>query len=153
MSLRLRPVTEADLPILFEHQRDPEAALMAAFSPRDADAFLEHWRRIIADPSKLALAITDEKSVLGYVASFDGDDARLLGYWIGREYWGRGIGRSAVALFLETEMTRPLYAHVVRTNVASVRILERCEFKIVGSTLAAAPTGGDEIEELVFRLD
>jgi len=34
-----------------------------------------------------------------------------------------------------------------------VRILERCEFKIVGSTVAAAPTGGDEIEELVFRLD
>src|SRR5689334_570242 len=153
MNLRLRPVTEVDLPILFEHQRDPEAALMAVFPPRDSDAFLAHWRRIIADPSKLALAITDEETVLGYVASFDADDARLLGYWIGREYWGRGIGRSAVALFLETETTRPLYAHVARTNVASVRILEHCDFKAVGSTTAAAPTGGDEIGEIVFRLD
>jgi len=153
MNLRLRPVTEADLPILFEHQRDPEAALMAVFPPRDSDAFLAHWRLIIADPSKLALAITDEETVLGYVASFDTDDVRLLGYWIGREYWGRGIGRSAVALFLETETTRPLYAHVARTNVASVRILEHCDFKVVGSTTAAARTGGDEIEEIVFLLD
>ena len=126
---------------------------MAVFPPRDSGAFLAHWRRIIADPSKLALAITDEETVLGYVASFDTDDVRLLGYWIGREYWGRGIGRSAVALFLETETTRPLYAHVARTNVASVRILEHCDFKVVGSTTAAAPTGGDEIEEIVFRLD
>ena len=32
--IRLREVTEADLPILFEHQREPEANRMAAFPAR-----------------------------------------------------------------------------------------------------------------------
>jgi hypothetical protein len=38
--VRLREVTEADLPILFERQRDPEAARMAVFPSRDRQAFL-----------------------------------------------------------------------------------------------------------------
>ena len=41
--LRLRDVTKDDLPILFEQQADPEANRMAAFSPRDRDAFMSHW--------------------------------------------------------------------------------------------------------------
>ena len=40
--VRLREVTEADLPILFEHQSEPEAARMAIFQSRDQEAFLAH---------------------------------------------------------------------------------------------------------------
>jgi hypothetical protein len=36
--VRLRGVTEDDLPIFFEHQRDPVAKRMAAFPPRERDA-------------------------------------------------------------------------------------------------------------------
>src|SRR5205085_7095250 len=39
----LRPVRESDLPVLFEHQADPEAARMAAFPSRDRQAFIAHW--------------------------------------------------------------------------------------------------------------
>ena len=41
--MALRDVHEDDLATLFEHQRDPEAARMAAFSPRERDAFMTHW--------------------------------------------------------------------------------------------------------------
>jgi RimJ/RimL family protein N-acetyltransferase len=149
----LRPVAASDLPILFEQQLDPDAARMAAFPPRDYDAFLSHWRGILRDPSVMALAVTEGCEVLGYVASFDDEGLRLIGYWIGRQHWGRGIGRSAVSLFLERESTRPLHAHVARTNLASIRILERCDFRVVGTASAAAATGGVEVEELIFRLD
>ena len=47
--LLLRDVVEADLPILFEHQIDPEANRMAAFPPRQWPAFLDHWGRILQD--------------------------------------------------------------------------------------------------------
>ena len=40
----LRNVTEEDLPIFFEHQRDAVALRMAAFSSRERDASLTHWR-------------------------------------------------------------------------------------------------------------
>lgn len=36
--ITLRDVEERDLPILFAHQRDPEATRMAAFPARDHDA-------------------------------------------------------------------------------------------------------------------
>jgi len=151
--LELRPVVADDLPQLFEHQSDPEAARMAAFPPRDRDAFYAHWGRIMHDPSLLALTVTEGTDVLGYVASFDSDGMRLIGYWIGRSHWGKGIGRSAVSLLLERETRRPLHAHVVRTNLASIRILEACGFRAIGSSAAAAATGGDVVEELTFRLD
>jgi RimJ/RimL family protein N-acetyltransferase len=151
-TLDLRPVIADDLPVLFEHQSDPEAARMAAFPPRELDDFLVHWRKVMHDPSVLALAVVEDAEVLGYVASFNADGLRLIGYWIGRRHWGRGIGRAAVSLFLEKETIRPLHAHVARSNTASIRILERCDFRTVDSASVAAPTGGAEVEELIFRL-
>ena len=48
----LRDVTEEDLPIFFEHQRDPEAHRMAAFPPREREVFMLHWRtKVIGDPT------------------------------------------------------------------------------------------------------
>ena len=40
----LRDVTDADLPLFFEQQRDQEALRMAAFQPRERDAFMTRWR-------------------------------------------------------------------------------------------------------------
>ena len=43
-TVTLRDVTEADLPIFYEQQLDPEATQMAAFPSRDRDAFMAHWK-------------------------------------------------------------------------------------------------------------
>ena len=43
--------------------------------------------------------------------------SELVGYWIGRRDWGRGIATRALALFLERVTTRPLYAFVAVNNV------------------------------------
>ena len=47
----LREVVEADLPVLYEHQRDAETAAMAAYTPRDRDAFMVHWTKTLANDS------------------------------------------------------------------------------------------------------
>src|SRR6516165_1432315 len=52
----LRDVTEGDLPILFDQQRDPAANRMAAFTakdPADRAAFAAKWAKILADESCL----------------------------------------------------------------------------------------------------
>lgn len=41
--IQLRPAVKSDLPIFFEHQREPEANKMAAFPARDRDDFMAHW--------------------------------------------------------------------------------------------------------------
>jgi len=88
--VRLCPVEDDDPPILFEHQRDAEAARMAAFAPRDREAFLTHWTRILRDRSVEGRTIVVDGTVAGNVVCWDQDWAREVGYWIGREHSGEG---------------------------------------------------------------
>jgi RimJ/RimL family protein N-acetyltransferase len=64
--------------------------------------------------------------------SFMNAGEREVGYWIGREFWGRGIATLALAGFLRLEERRPLHARVVRHNVASIKVLEKCGFRVTG---------------------
>ena len=148
----LRPVIAADLPVFFEQQRDPEANAMAAFPARGREAFMAHWTRIMADATVAMRTVLCAGEVAGNVVSFEQDGLRQVGYWIGRRYWGKGVATSALTDFLAQVPTRPLYAHVARQNVASIRVLEKCGFTVCGEDRAASGDGGDEVEELIFRL-
>jgi RimJ/RimL family protein N-acetyltransferase len=68
--VRLRPVTEDDLPIFFEHQRDPVANRMAAFPPRERNAFMTHWDSILRDASGVVRTIELDGDVAGNVVLF-----------------------------------------------------------------------------------
>jgi len=65
--IHLRPVTESDLPILFEHQREPEANEMAAFPARDRDAYMAHWTKILGDETVVAMTVVVDRCVAGNV--------------------------------------------------------------------------------------
>jgi RimJ/RimL family protein N-acetyltransferase len=146
----LRPTTDEDLPILFAHQADPVASRMAAFPSRDRDAFDAHWAKIRADASVINRTIVAEGVVVGVIASFDVDGERDVGYWIDRAAWGRGIATAALAAFLEHDRARPLHARVAAHNLGSRRVLEKCGFLVVDRV---APSEGDDVEELVLRLE
>ncbi len=144
----LRDVTEGDLAIFFEHQRDPVANRMADFPPRDRDAFRAHWTKILADESVAKKTILFDGRlfdgrVAGNVVSFEQDGERQVGYWIGREYWGRGVATKALSVFLSrVEVRRPLHAGVAKHNLASKRVLEKCGFTVIG----------EKDEEYILRL-
>jgi RimJ/RimL family protein N-acetyltransferase len=144
MSVRvlLRDVRDDDLAIFFEHQRDPDANRMANFDARDRDAFMAHWTKILRDESVVVRTVEVEGLVVGNVVSWEHDEERDVGYWIGREHWGKGIATGAVSAFLSELGARPLHAHVAGHNVGSIRVLEKCGFERV-----------DGVEELRFKLD
>jgi RimJ/RimL family protein N-acetyltransferase len=144
LDVTIRPVREDDLPILFEHQRDPEANSMAAFPARDREAFMEHWARILSDDALLARAIELDGRVVGNVGSFEFDGRREVGYWIDRAFWGRGVATLALFAFLGEETRRPLFAGVAPHNAGSMRVLEKCGFERTGET------GADG--HVIFRL-
>jgi RimJ/RimL family protein N-acetyltransferase len=68
--------------------------------------------------------------VAGNMLSFVMEGKREVGYWIGREYWGRGLATEALKMFLEVEKTRPLYGVVAKHNIGSRRVLEKSGFEI-----------------------
>ena len=150
----IRDVTEADLPIFFEHQQDPEAARMAAFPPRDREAFMAHWQKILAnDELTKKTVLSEEGEVAGNVVMFDLHGKHLVGYWIGREFWGKGIATKALSALLAEVTTRPLHAYVATSNLGSVRVLEKCGFTFVSRETEFNETLGEEIEEALYVLE
>jgi len=146
----LRDVIEADLPIFYEQQLDPESTRMAAFAPREEwTVFLTHWRtKVLGVATCRSQTIVWNDRVAGYVASWLQEERRMIAYWIGREYWGRGIATAALAEFLGQDRARPLHAYVAAHNVGSIRVLEKCGFERVGD--ATTSPGG--VEEYLYRL-
>jgi RimJ/RimL family protein N-acetyltransferase len=151
----LRDVEESDLPIFFEHQLDPAANHMAAFTaeePADRAAFTAHWNKILADGAITKKSILLDGQVAGYVVSFERFGKPEVSYWIGRQYWGQGLATKALSEFLKEFSQRPLYARAAKDNMASIRVLEKCAFEIVSEDKGFANARGREIEEFILVL-
>lgn len=151
----LRAVQPSDLPIFFEHQLDPEANQMAAFTakdPTDREAFMAHWTKILASEAVNRTILFDGE-VVGNVACFEFLGQPTVAYWLGKQFWGRGIATRALGVFLAEIETRPLYARVAKDNLASCRVLTKCGFTIIGEDRGFANARGREIEEFILRLD
>jgi RimJ/RimL family protein N-acetyltransferase len=145
--VRLRPVEDDDLEVFYEHQTDTGAAAMAAFETRPLVDFMAHWATIRATPSALAWTIVVDGDVAGHVDAWMEGDHRELGYWLGRSWWGRGIGTRAVALLVAELPDRPLVAHVADHNLGSQRVLEKNGFVRVDGAVV------DGVPESTYRLD
>ena len=139
-------MVESDLDAFFEHQREPEANEMAIFPARDRETFYAHWRKILADDSTIQKTIVQDGEVAGNICCWEQEGQRLVGYWIGREFWGKGVATRALTEFVQEIPVRPLHAWVAASNVGSIRVLDKCGFVQVGSRTS-------DVEELLFQLD
>ena len=146
----LREVHDQDLPTFFEHQLSSDAQRMAGLPGLPRDTFMAHWRqRILADSSVVKRTIVSGDEVVGNILSWNENDRRFVGYWIGQQHWGHGIATAALTEFLRSDPARPLWARVTLQNHASIRVLQKSRFHQVGTT----EVGADGLEEHVFRLD
>ena len=104
---------------------------------------MTHWTRILADETVITKTILLDGHVAGNVVSFVQSGEREVGYWVGKGYWGKGIATQALSMFLDQIETRLLYAHVARHNIGSIRVLQKCGFRI----------SGEEPEEVILKLE
>ena len=101
----LRNVVNDDLPIFFQYQLDPEANHMAAFTAKDPtnqEAFMAHWQMILAEKTNIVQTILCNGQVAGSVSSYEEEGKPEVTYWIGKEYWGKGIATWALTEFFST---------------------------------------------------
>ncbi|MFF7898301.1 GNAT family N-acetyltransferase [Streptomyces sp. NPDC088817] len=128
--VRLRDVEAADLEEFFAQEHDPEAVQRSKFAPRERETFMTHWTtKVLGDSTVFVQAVTVDGELAGNVVAWWSEGRRFIGYWLGRQYWGRGIGTRALALFLEQEKARPLHADPFAGNTGSVRLLEKHGFR------------------------
>ncbi|MFF2753130.1 GNAT family N-acetyltransferase [Psychrobacillus sp. NPDC058041] len=151
----LRNVIEDDLPIFFKHQQNREANYMAAFTsidPSDWDSFTTHWNKILTDNDIMKQTIIIENNVVGHISRFEQFGEPEVSYWIGKEYWGKGIATKALREFLKHITIRPLYARAAKDNAGSLKVLEKCGFVITGEDSGYSNARGEDVEEFILTL-
>ena len=77
-----------------------------------------------------------------------------LGYWLGEEFWGRGIMTEAVAAFtdfcFENFQLRRIYAEPFANNPASARVLEKAGFAFEGRLKNNVLKDGKLLDSLLY---
>ncbi|HBN09464.1 MAG TPA: GNAT family N-acetyltransferase [Cyanobacteria bacterium UBA8530] len=123
---------------------------------------LEDARRFIARTASQVpeenFAIEVEKKAVGAIALIQGKDVERcsaeIGFWLGEEYWGRGIATSAVESVrdwaVETRSLIRLFAFVFGHNTASRRVLEKAGFELEGRLRCSAVKDGRITDQLLL---
>lgn len=105
-----------------------------------------------------AIAVGDE-AVGGIGFTVQNDVARRsaeIGYWLGEEFWGRGITTEALIAvtdyaFSNYDVCR-LYAHVFEWNIASARVLEKAGYVFEGRLRKSVTKDGQTIDQLMYAI-
>lgn len=154
--ISIRPVEASDLEVFYRHQLDPEANRMAAFvskDPTDKAAFEDHWDKILRSPDITTRTIVADGQVAGHISCYPDGDHKEVTYWLGREFWGKGLASEALARLLSLVEDRPMFARAATDNVASLRVLEKCGFKVIDRNTDFANGRSADTEEFILRLD
>ncbi len=151
--VRLRDVQLEDLPELYLQQLDPDANRLAAVIPRDSARFQQHWLGILSDSKTIARAITVDDELVGQIGCYPCEGQHAVGYSLAKAHWGRGIASRALALLLEQVSIRPIHARVAIDNTASIRVLLRCGFMLVGTQFSPEDGRFLACEECLFVLE
>ncbi len=154
MKINLRDSNKDDLEVLFDFQIDEEAKHLAAFTsknPNDKQAYIEKFTKLFADETVNNKTILLDEEIVGSVAKFEIEGEPEITYWIGKEFWGKGIATKALKMFLEIEKSRPIYGRVAFDNFGSQKVLEKCGFEKIGTDKGFANARGKEIEEFIYK--
>ncbi|MBS0188132.1 MAG: GNAT family N-acetyltransferase [Planctomycetes bacterium] len=132
-SIRLRPTVSSDIRLLHTFECDAMANQLAGTKPRTWEVFRARWDEILADPSGSSTGVTPRAILVdgvlaGAINVWPHEGRPNIGYWIGREHWGRGIASAALQLMLNEFSARPLFASAAAENRPSLRVLEKAGF-------------------------
>ncbi len=134
------------------------AALPHPYASADADQFIRDSRDDNLRGRALRMALTlksGARDVAGVIGVEAQDGRPMLGYWLGRPFWGQGLMSEAVtamvhAFFLFSN-GEEVYAHVSEENAASRGVLEKRGFVEV-ERLTAGPGRHADNPSLRFAL-
>jgi RimJ/RimL family protein N-acetyltransferase len=153
--VKLRQTEKSDLEFFFQFQLDKAANYLAAFTPKDhtdKEAYFEKFTKLLNDPTINMQTILVDETIAGSIAKFEMEGDTEITYWIGRNFWGKGIATTALKNFLTIENTRPVFGRVAFDNLGSQKVLEKCGFVKIGTYKGFANARQTEIEEFIYNL-
>ena len=119
------------------------------------------WLEIVVGQkpeTNFAIAVADEAvGGIGFTVQPDvGHRSAEIGYWLGEDFWGRGITTEALIAvtnhaFANYDLCR-LFAHVFDWNGASVRVLEKAGYTFEGRLRKSVTKDGQTIDQLMYAV-
>ena len=156
--LEIRPFSEADLAAAYAFNADPDARrfMGGVLSRADSDSGSRAHIESVGTVGLGARAVVERSAnaVVGYcgLQRFAGTQEIELFYGYLPAAWGRGIATEAARAILALGFRSLSIGHVVaivrRENVASIRVLEKLAFRLVGTY----PHPRWHVEHLRFHL-
>jgi len=157
----LRPWKPGDEPSLVRHANNRRIwrNLRDSFPHPYTLADAKRWIQIanpIMPPVNFAIVV-DGAAVGGIGLLVKEDVFRRsveIGYWLGEEYWQRGIVTEAVRAvtdyaFATFDICR-VYAGVFEWNPGSIRVLEKAGYQFEGRLKQSVTKDGETIDELIY---
>lgn len=150
-NFRYRQIRPSDAEVLFHYASDPEVSRYTTWDPhRDIDEsrevismFLNHFET----GEGLEFVIEDKatRQMLGLIGAVNMDTQNQsleIGYWLGKEHWGKGIMTLALRdmidfCFDRLKVVRIQACHFDE-NPASGRVMEKCGMRYEGLLHKAA---------------
>jgi RimJ/RimL family protein N-acetyltransferase len=125
------------------------------YSVDDANEFL---RKSVAEQPVTNFCIEVEGAAAGGIGFLLGEDVHRptaeVGYWLGEEFWRRGIMTEAVTAFSDFCFAnfplRRVYAEPFANNPASVRVLEKAGFVFEGRLKSNVVKNGQLLDSLLY---
>ena len=128
------------------------------YRPIDAHQFIARARRMAP---RTFFAIDADGHLAGGIGYTERLDVERIGaevgYWLGREFWGRGIATAALRLltrhaFDVNRDLRRLWAVPFATNVASARVLEKAGYRREGTLRQSAIKDGRVLDQWIYAI-
>jgi RimJ/RimL family protein N-acetyltransferase len=159
----LRPWLPSDEASLAKHANNKNVARNLTdifphpYTVEDARAWIGKQQGI-EPPRNFAIVI--DGNAVGGVGFLVGKDifhrSAEMGYWIGEEFWGRGIVPEAVKAVtkyaFENFDLMHIHAGIFERNVASRRVLEKAGYELEGRLRMHATKDGETMDDLVFGI-
>ena len=127
------------------------------YTVRDA----RNWLDVVVDQrpeTNFAIDVGGEVAGgIGFTPQYDvARRSAEIGYWLGEQFWGRGIATEALVAvteyaFATFDLCR-LYAHVFDWNGASARVLEKAGYVFEGRLKKSVTKDGQTIDQLMYAM-
>lgn len=108
--------------------------------------------------NNITRAIVINGEAVGSIGVFVMDDvykkSAEIGYWLGEDYWGKGIMSEAVNIIIKEAFDRfdivRIHAEIFSNNSGSKRVLEKTGFKFEGRKEKSVYKNGEILDSLVY---
>ena len=157
---------DSDAEALYKYASDPDVGMRAGWPPhKSVEESLEIIRTVFAIPTIWAIVLKETGEpigCMGYMPEWEmnlpaRDGEPLVGYWIGKPHWNKGICTEALRMMLDYCINIKHFDNIwcdhFTGNPASGRVMEKCGFKDTGKLNRCSNLlGGDKDMVKIYKL-